>query len=161
MAESTVDWFIVREKYWWMADIWLISPNEQYCWGCLGLLCSTFFSSTPRFLAKQFQLHALNSSKKGGVVRAPKEILHKLHFFLELLRDGICGAEFVEQSHSSLKHLCAELLEFPHRKKNRIRLLESCTRRRSSAMRWSGEPNERLSEALVQVVAVVVGFSLV
>ena len=40
--------------------------------------------SAPRFLAKRFQLHALSSRKKGGVVRAPKELLHKLQFF--------CGA---------------------------------------------------------------------
>jgi len=36
--------------------------------------------------------------KKGGVVRAPKEVLHKLQFFVELLHGGVCGAEFVEQS---------------------------------------------------------------
>jgi len=58
----------------------------------LALLCSTFFSSAPRFLAKRFQLHALSSRKKGGVVRAPKEVLHKLQFFVELLHDGVCGA---------------------------------------------------------------------
>ena len=46
--------------------------------GCLGLLCSTFFSFAPRFLAKQFQLHAISSRKKSGVVRAPKEVLHEL-----------------------------------------------------------------------------------
>ena len=66
--------------------------------GCLGLLCSTFFSSAPRFLAKRFQLHALSSRKKGGVVRAPKDVLHKLQFFVELLHGGVYGAEFVEQS---------------------------------------------------------------
>jgi len=60
--------------------------------GCLGLLCSTFFSSAPRFLAKQFQLHALSSRKNGGVVRAPKEVLHELQFFVELLHGGVCGA---------------------------------------------------------------------
>jgi len=43
--------------------------------GCLGLLCSTFFSSAPCFLAKQFQLHVVSSMKKRGVVRAPKEVL--------------------------------------------------------------------------------------
>jgi len=60
--------------------------------GCLGLLCSTFFSSAPCFLAKRFQLHALSSRKMGGVVRAPKEILHKLQFFVDLLYGGVCGA---------------------------------------------------------------------
>jgi len=28
----------------------------------------------------------------GGVVRAPKEVLHKLQFFVELLHGGVCGA---------------------------------------------------------------------
>ena len=35
-------------------------------------LLHVFFSSTPRFLVKRFQLHAFSSRKKGGVVRAPK-----------------------------------------------------------------------------------------
>jgi len=35
--------------------------------------------------------------KKGGAVRAPKEVLQKLQFFVELLLSGVCGAEFVEQ----------------------------------------------------------------
>jgi hypothetical protein len=30
------------------------------------------------FLVKWFHLYALRSMKKGGVVRAPKEMLHKL-----------------------------------------------------------------------------------
>ena len=60
--------------------------------GCLGLLRSTFFSFAPRFLAKRFQLHALCSRKKGGVVRAPKKVLHKLQFFVELLHGRVCGA---------------------------------------------------------------------
>ena len=60
--------------------------------GVFGLLCYTFFSSTPYFLVKQFQLHAFSSRKKGGVVRAPKEVLHKLQFFVELLHGGVCGA---------------------------------------------------------------------
>jgi len=55
-----------------------------------------FFSSASRFLAKRFQLHALGSRKKGGVVRAPKEVLHKLQFFVELLHGGVYRAEFVE-----------------------------------------------------------------
>jgi len=66
--------------------------------GCLGLLCFMFFSSAPYFLAKRFQLHALSSRKKNGVVRAPKEVLHKLQFFVELLHSGVYRAEFVEQS---------------------------------------------------------------
>jgi len=57
-----------------------------------------FFSSALRFLAKRFQLHALSSRKNGEVVRAPKELLHKLQFFVELLYGGVCEAEFVEES---------------------------------------------------------------
>ena len=66
--------------------------------GCLGLLCSIFFSSAPHFLVKQFQLHALSLRKNGGVVKAPKEVLYKLQFFVELLYGRVCGAEFVKQS---------------------------------------------------------------
>jgi len=29
------------------------------------------------YLAKRFQLHVFSSRKNGGVVRAPKEVLHK------------------------------------------------------------------------------------
>jgi hypothetical protein len=57
-----------------------------------------FFSSAPRFVAKRFQLHALCSRKNGGVVRAPKVVLHKLQVFVELLYGKVYGAEFVEQS---------------------------------------------------------------
>jgi hypothetical protein len=64
----------------------------------LGLLCSTFFSYAPRFLAKWFQLYAPSSRKKGGVVKAPKEVLHELQFFIELLHGRVYRAEFVEQS---------------------------------------------------------------
>jgi hypothetical protein len=46
--------------------------------GCSGLLRFTFFSSAAYFLAKLFQLHALRSRKNGGVVTAPKEVLHEL-----------------------------------------------------------------------------------
>jgi len=73
--------------------------------GVLRLLWSTFFNSDSCFLAKWFQLHALSSRKNGGVMRAPKEVLHKLQFFVELLygllhklhrgaapqKTGICG----------------------------------------------------------------------
>jgi len=59
------------------------------------VLCS---SSALCFLAKRFQLHALSSRKKGGAVRAPKEVLNELQFFVELLHDGVYGAEFVEES---------------------------------------------------------------
>jgi hypothetical protein len=41
--------------------------------------------------------------KKGGVVRAPKEVLYELQFFVELLYGGVCGAEFVEQSQTPPK----------------------------------------------------------
>jgi len=51
-----------------------------------------FFSSAPYFLDKQFLLHTLTSRKKSGAVRAPKEVLHKLQFFVELLYGGVCGA---------------------------------------------------------------------
>jgi hypothetical protein len=30
--------------------------------------------------------------KKGGVVRAPKRVLHTLQVFVELLHGGVCGA---------------------------------------------------------------------
>jgi len=30
--------------------------------------------------------------KKSGVVRAPKEVLHELQFFVELLYGEVCGA---------------------------------------------------------------------
>jgi hypothetical protein len=59
--------------------------NVRIVRGCLGLLRSTFFSQTvsaPRTLFK----------KKGGVVRAPREVLHKLQFFMELPHGGVCGA---------------------------------------------------------------------
>ena len=64
---------------------------------CLGLLRFMFFSIVLCFLAKQFQLHALCSRKKGGVVRAPKGVLHKLQVFVELLHGEVYGAEFAEQ----------------------------------------------------------------
>ena len=97
----------------WQSDGSIISDDVAQCessfiaikdfsglhlWGCLGLLCSTFFSSAPCFLAKRFQLHALSSRKKNRVVRAPKEVLYKLQFFVELLHGGVYGAKFVEQS---------------------------------------------------------------
>jgi hypothetical protein len=57
-------------------------------YGVFGTALLRIFSFAPRFLAKRFQLHALSSRKKGGVVRAP----HKLQFFVELLYGGVCGA---------------------------------------------------------------------
>ena len=75
--------------------------NSFYLKRCLGLLCSTLFSSAPCFLA--FQLYAFSSIKKGGVVRVPKEVLHELQFFLELLHNGVCRAEFVEQCQTPSK----------------------------------------------------------
>jgi hypothetical protein len=39
--------------------------------------------------------------KKGRVVRAPKEVLYKVQFFVELLHGRVYGAEFVEQSQTS------------------------------------------------------------
>ena len=46
-------------------------------------------------------------------MRAPKEVLHKLQFFVELLHGGVCGAEFVEQSQTGpnfdlAKHVFAD-----------------------------------------------------
>jgi len=35
-------------------------------------------------------------------VRAPKEVLHELQFFMELLHGGVWGAEFVEQCQTPL-----------------------------------------------------------
>ena len=46
--------------------------------GVFGIALLLVFYSAPRFLAKQFQLQALSSRKNGGVVRAPKELLHEL-----------------------------------------------------------------------------------
>jgi len=61
-------------------------------------LRSTFFSQT--VLRTQFE------KKKGGVVRAPKEVLHELQFFVELLHDEVYEAEFVEQSQTPSKLAC-------------------------------------------------------
>jgi hypothetical protein len=36
-------------------------------------------------------------------VRAPKKVLHKLQFFVELLHGGVYGAEFVKQSQTPPK----------------------------------------------------------
>ena len=79
---------------------------------CLGLLRSTFFSSALYFLAKRFQLHALCSRKKGGVVRAPKEVLHKLQFFMELLHGRVCRAEWNSPKHPLNKSLVTEAKRF-------------------------------------------------
>jgi hypothetical protein len=51
-----------------------------------------FFYFAPCFLVKRFQLHTLGSRKKGGVMKAPKEVLYKLQFSVELLHGGVCGA---------------------------------------------------------------------
>jgi len=69
-----------------------ISPQSFHnlggIWDCSAL----------QFLAKQVQLYATLLQEKGGVVRAPKMVLLKLQFFVELLHGGVCGAEFIEQS---------------------------------------------------------------
>jgi len=60
------------------------------------------------YSAPWFQLHALSSRKKGRVVRglrASKEVLHKLQFFVEVLHGEVYGAEFVEQSQTPSKDL--------------------------------------------------------
>ena len=46
------------------------------------------------FLAKQIQLDPRNSAlgEKGGVVRAPRGVLHKFHVFVELHHGKVCGA---------------------------------------------------------------------
>ena len=44
------------------------------------------------FSAPLHVFYALSSRKKSGVVRAPKEVLHELQFFVELLYSGVCGA---------------------------------------------------------------------
>jgi len=65
-------------------------------------LRSKFFSQTVSAPRTQFE-------KKGGVVRAPKEVLHELQFFVELLHSGVYGAEFVEQCQTpplkTVKHM--------------------------------------------------------
>ena len=57
-----------------------------------------FFSFAPRFLVRRFPLHTLCSINRGGVVRTPKEVLHKLQFLVELLHGKVYEADFVEQS---------------------------------------------------------------
>jgi len=54
-------------------------------------LRSTFFTQTVLAPHTQFE-------KKDKVVRASKEILHELQFFIELLYSRVYGAEFVEDS---------------------------------------------------------------
>jgi hypothetical protein len=49
--------------------------------------------SAPHFLVKRFQLHALYLRKKGGAIRAPKEMVYKLQFYMELLHGKVYGAE--------------------------------------------------------------------
>ena len=51
--------------------------------GVFGTASLHVFSIAPRFLAKRFWLRTLCSRKKGGVVRAPKEVFNKLQFFCE------------------------------------------------------------------------------
>ena len=58
------------------------STLQYYIWDCSAL----------RFLVKRFKLHALYSRKKREIVIAPKDVLHKLQFFMELLHDRVCGA---------------------------------------------------------------------
>jgi len=65
--------------------------------GCLRLLCSTFFQLRSTFFSQTVSAPRTRFKKKGGVVRAPKEVLHELQFFMELLHSRVCGAEFVEQ----------------------------------------------------------------
>jgi len=81
--------------YSWELDLvlrpWIGRCQSGSMGGCLELL-HVFFSSVPRFLAKRFQLYALSSRKKSGAVRAPKEVLHKLQFFMELFHGEVCGA---------------------------------------------------------------------
>ena len=81
-------------------DLTFSSRSRERLRGCLGLLCSKFFSSASRFLAKRFQLHALSSRKKGGVVRAPKEVLHNFSFLW-----SCSTVEFVKQSQTPPKAL--------------------------------------------------------
>jgi len=59
--------------------------------------------------------HPLSSRKKSGVVRAPKEVLHKLQFFVELLHGGVCGAKFVEQSQAPPSPVWFGMLKFTTR----------------------------------------------
>jgi len=60
-------------------------------------LRSTFFSQTVSAPRTQFE------KKKGGVVRAPQEVLYELQIFVELFYGGVCRAEFVEQCQTALK----------------------------------------------------------
>jgi len=62
--------------------------------------CSAPWFSAPlhAFLPNGFCSTHTVQEKKRGVVRAPKEVLHKNLKFVELLHGGVCGAEFMEQS---------------------------------------------------------------
>ena len=87
--ESKYNLFIHRARPCLVPKIFWFSG----LWGCLGLLCSTFFSSALRFFSQTVSAPRTEFKKKGGVVRAPKGVLHKLQFFVELSM-----VEFVEQS---------------------------------------------------------------
>jgi len=56
--------------------------------------CSASCFAAPLYVFQPNGFSSMHSvqEKKGGVVRAPKEVLHKLQFFVELLHGGVCGA---------------------------------------------------------------------
>jgi hypothetical protein len=63
-----------------------------YYEGILGLLHSTFFWFCFTFFSQTVSAPHTLFEKKGEVVGAPKEVLHKLQFSMKLLYVGVCGA---------------------------------------------------------------------
>jgi hypothetical protein len=72
-------------------ETWSLMIGMTLFMGVFGTALLHIFSFAPCFFAKRFQLHALRSRKKSGAIRAPKNVLHKLQFFVELLHDEVYG----------------------------------------------------------------------
>ena len=53
-------------------------------------------------------------------MKAPKEVIHELQFFVELLYNGVCGAEFVEQCQTPLAHLFTIDIVYKHLKNKKF-----------------------------------------
>ena len=51
--------------------------------------CSMFFQLRSTFFSQTVSVPYTQFEKKCGVVRAPKELLYKLQFFMELLHNGV------------------------------------------------------------------------
>jgi len=72
--------------------------------GCLGLLCSTFFSSALRFFSQTVSAPRTQFEKKGWSCESTERGTPRTPVFLELLHSGVCGAEFVEQCQTPPKY---------------------------------------------------------